>query len=143
MLATLTGPTPAQWQTSFDKALDRFKSRYTPIPYSRTCAVCAHPIFSADTTATEQGGEWTHAGCEPVISGAETNGDDSHDPNDTPPTEQFLNELYLMATGWEPVEQSISTEPIWRDPISGETFITEIALDRQSERDASGWSFTE
>lgn len=142
--ATLT-PRIVDWNASFKKALPKFAARYAPIPYSRTCIACAKPIFSADSTATETPDGWTHAGCqpEPVISGAETNGDDSHDPHDTNrPTEQELDELYLTVTGWQKLTQNLTTETIWIDPLSGLAFWTENALTTQSNRDMTGWSFT-
>lgn len=95
MLAPLTGPTPAQWHASFDKALGKFAQRNAPIPYSRTCRICSKPIFSADTaaySAQDSNGKtvWMHFDCwnvaqsENVISGAETP-DGTSDTQDNQP----------------------------------------------------------
>lgn len=47
-----------------------------------------------------------------------------------PPTEQELNEQYLLASGW-------GKDPLagWRDPITDVIFHTDSALDIQSYRD--------
>lgn len=72
----------------------------------------------------------------PVISGAETLGDDAHDPYDSTnaPTENELDEHYLRVNDWQrQVLAGIGI--VWSDPIGGGDYAFANALTLQAMRD--------
>ena len=145
-LSTNTPQDPALSARTFSqnptlaRALERIRAQnLTVIPYTRSCAVCRKPIFSADTTAIPDEGEngqtvWTHPDCHPesVNTGAEVDGSDAQDNQ---PGDRELQEHFLTIKGWQRVDVKNPPATYFIDPADGLAYFFIDALDIQNARE--------